>query len=708
MVERETRAVLARAPLALAAASGLALSAVGAAAAPVARPSARLTASWTATRTAGGGRGWAIREPAYRLLVGASGDRLTIENAMATRRLVLPIAATVGRAQLPRSARLETTASGSTATVTVSSAAGLALVQAVVAAHPTFFTVRFSARLGSAPRRRPGFFTDGRTGLPMGSVTTGYSPDPGVRQPNTRTPETFLGVHHPLPNGPFAPPPYDVELSTPVGWLGIGLVQLPNARRLAVTAAGAVSVDYPLATIRQFADRGAGGRTAAPAGPVGQRGTWLRFPAFALTLAGGWEGGLRAYGAALRSLKAATAAAPPGARPSWWYWPIVDTWGQQWVTGEARTDEDFTAAWVRRYVDLWRQRFGIRHFTVVIDAQWQQSLGRSLPSTRFGGVAGMRRLIAELHAQGLRVLLWWPLWIKSSVKGQTPTWIDPTAAGYPAHLAAQIRQLVGTGPTGLGADGLKLDWGAMIPPDRTFADPTLGIGAAALYRYMALISRDAWAARPTAVIDGSAMAPQFGGLQDLLRLYDANSAETWSDRSTIVAAADPLQLVDGDGWEIVGPQAVPHMVQSAIFGTPAIYYVTRWSGGAPISPSTARALGALLRLTVTRGQGVARPYHVDVPAGDDWGYRQGSRLLARSIGGARAAVVYRYRAGCPLPRSAELVSVDPLQLAVPIPHGSTLARVAPAGTTVRTRSGAATLRARAGVRYTLTLRGCRP
>jgi len=663
-------------------------------------------AAWHGSPAAASHPTWSIRESQYRLQIGQRSNLLTIANAAGTRSFSVPLAATVGSANLPRGVRSLAVASGQDLTVTVSTSVGAALVEAVVIAQPTYFTVSYSARLGTDPSLRPGFFADGRRGLAMASVTSGYSPDPGLQSPTTRTPATYLGVHPPLPNAPFAPAPYDVELQTPAGWLGIGLVQLPDARRLEVTAAGAVVVDYPLPTIGRFADHGGGGTVAAPAaaGPAGHRGTWLAFPAFVLTVASGWEAGVTAYGASLRTLGQAPVAAPPGHRPSWWYWPIVDTWGQQQVTDAARRDDEFTASWVRHYVSLWRQRFGVGHFTVIIDAQWQKTLGNSVPSSRFGGVAGMQKLIDQLHAQGLRVLLWWPLWVAPS-SGKQLRWIDPTAPGYAAHLEAQISQLVGNGPTGLHADGLKLDWGAMIPPDKTFRRPQLGIGAAALYRYMAMLSADAWRAQPTAVIDASAMAPQYGGLEDLLRLYDASAAETWSDRATIVSAADPLALLDGDGWKIVGPQAIPHLVQSAIFGTPAVYYATRWSGGAPIDTTTARALGALMLLTATRGQGAARPYHTDVPAGDDWGYYDGTRLLARSLSGAHAAVVYQYIGACSLPQQAVVVSVARRTLSVPLPPGSTLVQITPGATATNT-SHQVSFSAKAGVRYLLRLRGC--
>jgi hypothetical protein len=326
----------------------------------------------------------------------------------------------------------------------------------------------------------------------------------------------------------------------------------------------------------------------------------------------------------------------------------------------ARRSPRYTAAWVKTFVASWRQQFGLRRFTLVIDSDWQTRLGHTTPSARFGGVAGMRRLIKELHSEGVKVELWWPMWINQSPSGQRYR-VDPTAPGFKAQLAKQMTQLLGTGPGDLGANGLKLDWGELVPPPAAeeLVRPQLGIGASLLLRYMKVLSKSAWKADPTALIDASAVAPQFGGTVSSLRLYDAHLASTWSYRAAIVSAVDPLTAIDGDGWRLNVSQAAPHIVESAVFGTPALYYATRWSGGSRIRRSLARALGAVV--AASEGRGVGR---ADQLRDGAWRYEADGRTTAQTLSNSRALVVYHYggRGQC---WSAVVVSTVRVQVDVP-------------------------------------------
>ena len=670
---------------------------------------------WVRHQVSGGVAPYTITEPGYSLSLPVGSPWLTLRSASVSGSFTFPLVALIGRSSWPSGVKMRAATKGTSLTLWATGPSRRPLQQAVVTAHSGFFTVRLGGQLGSAPGLEPAFFSTGRVGLAMASITSGFTPDPRF-SPLTRTPAVQLG---PIPvapyTAPFSPPPFDVELATPVGWVGIGLLQVPNATQLDVSSRGQVMVNYPLSVLARIQDQGAGGRISAPrvAGDSAAVGTWLRFPEFVVTLASNWLTGLSTYHDALASFGAATVAAPPGARPSWWSWPLVDTWGQQLVTDAARKDNEFTAGWVLRYVALWRQKFHLKHFTVIIDAQWQSTLGSATPSSRFGGAAGMRHLVDQLHAQGLKVLLWWPLWVvPQGPVGKVKA--DPTSAQFATTLARQMSTVLGRGKQGLHVDGLKLDWGSLIPGASHYSRPQLGVGAAALLRYMRLLAQDAWRVRPAAVIDASAMAPQFGRYEDLLRLYDASSADAWTNRAAVVSAVDPLALVDGDGWRLTGSQAIPHIIESAVFGTPAIYYATRWGGGAPISDPEADALGLLVGMTQGRGQGTAWPLQgdndspLDSLVGDDWTYTVAGRLVAESLAGAQAAVVYHYQAGCRAPSQAEIVSLVAGRLAVPLPAGARLVRVTPTVPAAVT-AGAGTpvaLQARAGVAYYLTLTGC--
>ncbi|MDA8331395.1 MAG: hypothetical protein M0027_09365 [Candidatus Dormibacteraeota bacterium] len=580
----------------------------------------------------------ALREPGYRLGLNRGSGVLSVSAPGVSYSF--PLVALVGRTQLPTGAHFVATTAGAELDLYIFNRSGRVLERAKVLPRADFFTITFSAEMG--PDRFAGatFLSDGRTGLPRSFLTHAFSPDPfsPSLQP---TPTTFLGVHHPFHTAPFAPPPFDLEFRSGAGWAGIGLVQVPDATALTLTKDGAISVNYPLSTLASIKDEGNGGRVSPPATvPQGSAtGTWLGFPSLVLTFGRTASANLLSYHGALSQMGEAPVASNAGQRPSWWAWPMVDTWGQQLVSHAARTSPAYTARWVANFVNTWKRRFGIEHFTVIIDAQWQARLGYATPSSRFGGVAGMRELIQQLHSQGLKVMLWWPLWKQVSSTGKRSL-VDPTATSFRSQIARQMSELLGTGPGDLGANGLKLDWGFLVPPPTAehLSRPQLGVGAALLLRYMRLLSQSAWRANPAALIDASAVAPQFGGTEDTLRLYDAAQASTWSYRAAIVSAVDPTSLIDGDGWRLDRSQAVAHIVQSAVFGIPAMYYATRWAGGTSISPALARSLGSVLALGQARGdRGRAQ-----LLASGQWTYEVGNRLVAATLDNSRALAVFTY------------------------------------------------------------------
>lgn len=659
--------------------------------------------AWT---TAAGPRGtvwYRVRERGYRLQLQAGSDRLELLAPRGTPLRTLALAALVGRADLPEGTVFTATTTGAQLTLTASAPGGTPLEVAIVRAWPRFFTVRFLARVGPTPRLPARFFAPEDPGRPAPRVVGIFAPS-GRSSASPQTASILLGIHRPAISAPFAPPPFDLELPSRGRWVGLGLVQVPDATEMALQPDGSLTVNYPLGLLTRLHDLGAGGRVAPPssAGGAGS-GPWLRFPAFVVTTAPGPLAGLAAYHAALVRLGAAPVAAPPGTRPGWWTWPMADTWGQQRATGAAWGSPRFTAAWVRRFAGAWRRQLGLRHFTVVIDSRWQAAFDSPRPSRRFGGVAGMRRLIAQLHAEGLRVLLWWPLWSRGPGTVRPRLRVDPTSPGFPAAIARAMRLLVGTGPGSLGADGVKLDWGYHVPQQPgAYARPQLGVGAAALLRYMTLLSRSVWAADPGALVDASAVAPQFGGTEDAIRLYDAGSNQTWNRRALIVSQVDPGILIDGDGWRLPPAQAAVHIVTSSVYGIPTLYFSTRWAGGSPLRLSLARSLGAVMRLAQLRGQGRAVAL-----SGGGFGYVVHHRLTARTLAGGRALEVIHYGT-CPGGWRADVVSLAPGWLRLPVPRGSgRLSVVGPGGAAAAWRWArrGLRLRVRGGARYLVVQAG---
>jgi len=568
-----------------------------------------------------------VIEPAYSLWAEPTSAVVTLASPSGRVYTSLPLCMLAGRTVMPAGTVAHTTLENGVLHTRMLSRTGGVVSDAVLRPSAQSFTVSFSSPPGADHGALPAFFSDGDRGMAMATIEDGFTPD--ARGPAI----SALPAVSTVGRAPFAPPPFDLELRSAPGWFGVGLVQVPDATSMRLGPDGAVTVDYPLS-------RAAGGPDLGAGPPVAGR---LRFPDFVVTFAGDPAGGLRAYHDALAARHVLAVASPPGARPSWWSDPLVDTWGEQVATGAQRGSPVYGAAWVRSFVAGWKARYHLQHFTVVIDSRWQQRIGDPLPDVvRFGGVAGMRSLVSDLHAQGLHVLLWWPLWAhgidKIPISARQARLlsgehvVDPTAPAFQSTMATTMEALLGNGPDSLGADGLKLDWQYDVP--QSLANPAAGYGALALYRYMDGIHSAAHALRPDAMIDASAAAPQFAGVADTVRLYDAWSVAEWDRRAAIVAAVDPDVLIDGDGWQVDAADALQHTVSSTVYGTPAMYFSRTWVGHVPISNALSAELGSVLALAPLKGQGHAMP----LPDGE-WEYLVGNLVTARSFADERALVV---------------------------------------------------------------------
>jgi hypothetical protein len=536
---------------------------------------------------------------------------------------------------------------------------GKELAEAVLTAHPTWFTVRYSLSVVDPHATVPQFFYDGAHGFDLAGVNGGFNPS---------APAT-AGLPRLATAGrlPLAPAPLQVQMHTASGWLGVGLAEVPNATELRIDPRGAVDVDYPLQLLRSVPDTGSGGMNAGA----------LRFPTFIVTLAPDTSAGLSEYHRAVVAAGDAPTAAPQQA--SWWHQPIVDTWGAQMAAHAIRGSPDFTTAWVRNFVSQEEKLYGLDKFTLVIDSRWQQELGYADPdSVRFGGAAGMRALIDDLHAMGLRVLLWWPIWSTGTVESAVPSPhgtadIDPTAPGFADRMAATVTEMLGVGPGDLAADGLKIDWEYHIP--QQVADPALGYGDAALYRYFQVIHSAARAVRTDALVEASAASPQFERVTDSVRLYDAWSEKSWDERAAIVAAAEPGVLIDGDGWDATPANAVAHAISSTVYGVPALYFGGTWGNGTPVADVTARLLGTVAGLAADKGAGqvVALP-------GSGWELVSRGREVAQTLNGETGVVVWSPGAGQTM--LGRVVTTVGGRVLIPMPKNGSVSVVAPSGASV--------------------------
>ena len=609
--------------------------------------------------------GTILSEQSYRLAVDTTTGTVTVETPSGLVATSFPLAMWAGDELGPASANPRVRIAGNTVTESRASADGEVAQQAVLTAFPKWFTVRYSLGSDGEQAVTPRFFFDGARGLDVSKVNAGFSPDApgGIGLPTLAT----------AGRRPLAPAPLQVQIHTPNGYLGIGLMQVPNATELRIDATGAVSVNYPLHLLHSIPDTGAGG----------WRGGMIRFPAFIVTLTPDTMSGLAEYHDAVAAGGAAPAAPPQQA--AWWHLPIVDTWGAQEAEHIIRGSQGFTAAWVRTFVSQVRQEYGLKRFTLVIDSRWEQELGAPLPDvTRFGGVAGMRSLIDDLHAMGLRVLLWWPMWSTGTPTGAASTGsevaaVDPTAAGFTDTMSATVTEMLGQGPGDLGADGLKLDWAYAIPEVTT--NPALGIGDAALYRYLQVIHTAAHAVRADALVEASSASPQFEQVTDSVRLYDAWSEQAWDARAAIVAAAEPGVLIDGDGWQTTPADAVAHVLSSTVYGVPALYFGGTWASGKPVPDATARLLGSVAALAAEKGAGTV----ITLPGGG-WELVSHGRDVAQTLDGETGVVVWTQQPGGTM--LGHVVSSIGGTVSIPLPKDGSVTVVAPNGRRIPlTRAG---------------------
>jgi hypothetical protein len=328
-----------------------------------------------------------------------------------------------------------------------------------------------------------------------------------------------------------------------------------------------------------------------------------------------WRG-LAAYRRDLvdRGFAPATGAATPA---DWWTAPIFCGWGAQCAAapipgqpmshpyylrelGPAVVPDGlpvaFDLARQDRY-DAWLGRLaahGVVPGTVVVDDRWQRAYGTGEPDPTHW--PDLRRWIAERHAAGQRVLLWWKAWDPTGLPvpecvtdpAGTPVAADPGSAAYRAHLTEIVSRLVG--PDGLDADGFKIDFTQRAPSGRALrrpgAPPDAPWGIAALHRMLDTLYRAAKAAKPDALVVTHTPHPGFGDVCDMVRLNDilerdpagrvVAAVDQLAFRHAVVAAVLPDHLVDTDQWPLADrAEWRAYVVAQSRLGVPALYYAER-------------------------------------------------------------------------------------------------------------------------------------
>lgn len=288
--------------------------------------------------------------------------------------------------------------------------------------------------------------------------------------------------------------------------------------------------------------------------------------------------------------------------PAWWSKPIFCGWGQQVAWGrqaERREKLPFDAGPVDTSAEAMAsqaayekmiailEKHDIPFGTLVIDAGW--STMKALPTIDTKKWPDLKGFIAAQHRKGRKVLLWMSCWSgndlpaeylmdsDANVRGVT----DPTKQNFVDALKKQIASLIG--PSGVDADGFKLDFTGDIPRGKGYRPAKPLWGTELLHHYVQLINDATKAAKPDAMMMTHCGNPYFSSNTDLLRLNDIffeklDVNEFMAFRATVARAACAEWLIDCDNDPFADHDSwLNYLRFQPTIGIPSLYTLTHQS-----------------------------------------------------------------------------------------------------------------------------------
>jgi hypothetical protein len=289
---------------------------------------------------------------------------------------------------------------------------------------------------------------------------------------------------------------------------------------------------------------------------------------------------------------AARGAAPrpePRDTPAWWSAPIFCGWGAQCRLSRLNGTSAAglaTQASYDRFLDHLEGE-GVVPGTIVIDDKWQAAYGTNEPDR--GKWPDLPGWIANRHARGQRVLLWWKAWDPEGLPHElcirspdgTPLALDPTNPAARDALSAAIANMLA--PEGLDADGLKIDFTARTPSGSALSTHGDGWGIALLHDLLAVVHAAAKEAKPDALLITHTPHPGFVDVTDMIRLNDMLRIDDpgpfppivpqMQYRADVARAACPELLIDTDDWCVPSlAEWRRYLAVKSALGVPSLYY----------------------------------------------------------------------------------------------------------------------------------------
>ena len=268
---------------------------------------------------------------------------------------------------------------------------------------------------------------------------------------------------------------------------------------------------------------------------------------------------------------------------AWWTEPVFCGWGAQChiagVSGGKAADHA-----TQLHYDAFLERLdenGLVPGTIAVDDKWQATYGRNEPdAAKWPDLAGW---IAERHARGQRVLLWWKAWDAEGLEPElcvrnadgVPVALDPDNTTTRDMLRASLAQLLS--PDGLDADGLKVDFTARTPTGRALEHAGGAWGIALLHELLAVVYAAAKEAKADALVVTQSPHPAFVDVTDMIRLNDVFGGqplvEQMQFRADVVRAVCPELPIEADDWRVPDKASWRAFldVKSEI-GVPSLYY----------------------------------------------------------------------------------------------------------------------------------------